>query len=220
MSKKFSIKEMKSPDKFFKSMVSFVGYLKHNVKLYLILSSVVVAITAAVAIVNYVNDTRQEKAKAEFYRVSKQIQMLNTNDVTVPIKLIEDVLGKLGNTDAGMEASYMLAELYYNNKNWDTAIKYYEKVSGNAKGLLNELSLLGLAYSKESKGDTQGALDAFNKVKDIKSSAYSPIAAMGTGRCFQKLGDKSKAIAAYEAIIIAYPDTDYAKQASTAKASL
>ena len=41
MSHKLSIKDIKSPDKFFKSMLGFVKYLRHNVKLYLIFSSIV-----------------------------------------------------------------------------------------------------------------------------------------------------------------------------------
>ena len=82
------------------------------------------------------------------------------------------------------------------------------------------MATLGLAYTKENKADFYGALEAFNKIKDNKVSSYAPVAALGAGRCYQKLWDKSKALAAYEAIIIAYPDTDYARQSSTAKASI
>jgi len=220
MSKKLSIKDIKSPDKFFKSMLGFIGYLRHNVKLYLFLSGVVVAITVAVVLVNYIHDSREEKGRREFYKISKQIQTLNTDDTASAIKIIEDNLDKLGNTGAGMEATYMLGELYYSKNNWDVAAKYYEKITSKGDGLIKELALIGLAYSKENKNDIKGALETFNKIKDLKVSVYSAIAALGTGRCYQRLGDKAKALAAYEAIIIAYPDTDYARQASTAKASL
>lgn len=220
MSKKLSIKDIKSPDKFFKSMLSFVGYLRHNVKLYLTLSAIVVAITTAVVIVNYIHDSKEENARREFYKISKQIQTLNTDDPASAIKVIEDGLGKLGNTETSMEATYMLGELYYSKKDWDSAAKNYEKVSNKGEGLIKELAMLGLAYSKENKNDIKGALDTFKKLKDIRSSTYSAIAALGAGRCYQRLGDKANAIASYEAVIIAYPDTDYARQASTAKASL
>ncbi len=220
MSKKLSIKDIKSPDKFFRSMLRFVGYLKHNVKLYLVLSGIVVVITGAVVLINYLHESREEKARGEFYRIGKQIQALNTDDTATAIKIIEGDLDKLGNTGAGMEATYMLGELYYGKGNWDEAVKYYEKISNRGSGLVRELALLGLAYSKENKNDIKGALDAFNKLKDIRSSAYSAIAALGSGRCYQRLGDKANALATYEAVIIAHPDTDYARQASTAKASL
>jgi len=220
MSNKLSIKDIKSPDKFFKSMLNFVTYLRHNVKLYLTLSAIVVAITAAISIFNYVHDTRQENARKEFYKIAKQIQALNTNDPSSIIKILEGSIDKLGNTDAGMEATYMLGELYYSKKEWDSAIRNYEKVLNEGNGLIKELATLGVAYSKENKADFKGALDSFNKIKDNKESSYSAVAALGAGRCYQKTGDKSKALAAYEAIIIAYPDTDYARQASTAKASL
>ena len=119
-----------------------------------------------------------------------------------------------------MEATYMLGELYYSKKDWDAAGKYYEKASSNGEGLVKELAMLGLAYTKENKNDIKGALETFNKLKDLKASAYAAIAALGAGRCYQRLGDKANALASYEAIIIAYPDTDYARQASTAKAAL
>jgi predicted negative regulator of RcsB-dependent stress response len=220
MSKKLSIKDIKSPDKFFKSMLSFVGYLRHNVKLYLVLSGVVVVITTAVVLVNYIHDSKEEKARNEFYNITKQIQMLNTDDTASAIKIIEGDIGKLGKTGAGMEATYMLGELYYSKKDWDAAGKYYEKASSNGEGLVKELAMLGLAYTKENKNDIKGALETFNKLKDLKASAYAAIAALGAGRCYQRLGDKANALASYEAIIIAYPDTDYARQASTAKAAL
>ena len=220
MSNKLSIKDIKSPDKFFKSMLGFIKYLRHNVKLYLILSLVVVVITAAFTIFNYINDTRQENARKEFYKISQEIQKLNTNDPSSAIKIIESSLNKLGNTSTSMQATYMLGELYYNKKEWDAAIKNYEKVLNKGTGLVKELATLSLAYAKENKTDFTGALEAFNKIKDNKTSSYSAVAALGAARCYQKLGDKSNALATYEAIIIAYPDTDYARQSSTAKASL
>jgi len=220
MYKKLSIKDIKSPDKFFKSMLGFVGYLRHNVKLYLTLSAIVVVITAAVSVINYVNDSREEKARKELYRISKEIQSLNTNDPNSVIKILEGSLDKLGNTGTGMEANYMVGELYYNKKEWTSAVKYYEKAANKGSGLIKELAILGLAYSKENMSDVKGALEMFTKLKNTKASAYAAVAELGVGRCYQKLGDKSKALAAYEAMIIAYPDTDYARQASTAKATL
>jgi len=201
-------------------MLGFVKYLRHNVKLYLILSAVVVAITAAFSIFNYVHDTRQENARREFYKMAKQIQKLSAGDDSLVIKTVEDSLSKLGDTDAGMEATYMLGELYYSKKEWDPAIKNYEKVLDKGKGLLKELATLGIAYAKENKADYSGAVEAFGKIKDNKESSYSAVAALGAGRCYQKLGDKSRALATYESVIMANPDTDYARQASTAKASL
>ena len=210
MSHKLSIKDIKSPDKFFKSMLGFVKYLRHNVKLYLIFSSIVVVITAAFSLFTYVHDTKQENARKEFYKIAKEIQKLNTNDPSSAIKIVEGSINKLGNTTTGMEATYMLGELYYSKKDWDSAIKNYEKVLNKGEGLVKELATLGLAYSKENKADFNGALDAFNKIKDNKIGTYTAVAALGAARCYQKLGDKSKALAIYESVIIAYPDTDYA----------
>ena len=114
----------------------------------------------------------------------------------------------------------MLAEMYYNLKNWDKAISNYDAITKNANGLMKELAFLGLAYSQENKGDVKVALGNFIKMKELNSSVYKDVAMIGIARCYQKLGDKNNALAAYESIIIAYPDSDVARLASAAKADL
>ena len=114
----------------------------------------------------------------------------------------------------------MLAEMYYNLKNWDKAILNYDSIVENSDGLMKELAFLGLAYSQENKGDIKAALGDFLKMKELNSSVYKDVAMMGIARCYQKLGDKNNALAAYESIIIAYPDSDTARLASAAKADL
>ena len=57
-------------------------------------------------------------------------------------------------------------------------------------------------------------------MKELNASVYKDVAMMGIARCYQKLGDKNNALAAYESIIIAYPDSDIARLASAAKADL
>ena len=217
---KLSSKQMKSPDKLLKAMLEFVGYLKHNVKLYLILAGVIVLITATVVSINHFTSKNEEKARQSLYALGQKIQKLGPEQKDSAFDIIEKELPKLGNTKAAVEARYMLAEMYYNNKDWAKAVNHYELVTKKAKGLIQELAFLGLAYSSENSGDIRKALDSFTKVKELNSPVYKDVAMMGIARCYQKLGDKVKAIATYESVIIAYPDTDVARLASVAKASL
>jgi TolA-binding protein len=49
---------------------------------------------------------------------------------------------------------------------------------------------------------------------------YKPVAMLGIARSYKKLGEKNKAIAEYESVILSYPETDYARMASVAKSTL
>ncbi|MEI6093179.1 MAG: tetratricopeptide repeat protein [bacterium] len=220
MKTKLSAKQMKSPDKLLKVMLEFFGYLRHNVKLYLVFAGIIVLITATVVSINHFTEKRENNARKTLYELGHKIQKLNPEQKETAMDMIEKELPILGNTKAGIEARYMLAEMYYNNKNWTKAISHYELLTNKAKGLIQELAYLGLAYSAENNGDVKKALDSFTKVKELNSPVYADVAMMGTARCYQKLGDKVKAGAMYESVIIAYPDTDVARLASVAKASL
>lgn len=220
MSKRFSIKELKTPDKFFKTMLKFVGYLRTNVKAYLTFSAVIVVITLAYVLIENVNDKREQKAMTVLYEVSKEMRSMGSSNPEDYIKLIEGKLDQLGSTKAGMEARYMLAEFYYDKGDWEKAVTYYDHVADNSNGLLEELSMLGSAYSLEKKGDFKGALNKFEELRELNSPVYKAVSMMGVGRCYQKLGDKTNALSAYESVIISFPDTDYAKMASVSKASL
>ena len=220
MNKKFSIKDIKSPDKFFKGMLTFVGYLKHNVKLYLVLSAVIVVITAVVVVINSVGNSREEKARRMLYELTSKLQDTDARTPETFIKTLEPVLEKLGHTNAGLEAHYLVAEAYYEKGEWDNAAKGYSFVIKKGKGLIKELATMGIAYSMENKGDVKGALENYLKLKDMDPSVYKAVAMLGVGRCYQKLGDKNKALSSYETVIISYPDTDYARLASSAKMEL
>ncbi len=220
MSKRFSLKELKSPDKFFKTMLKFVGYLRTNVKAYLTFSAIIIAITLAYVLISHVNDKREQKAMTALYELNKEVKAMGSSNPDDYIKLVEGRLDQLGSTTAGMEARYMLAELYYNKGEWDKAITYFDHVADNSSGLLEELSMLGSAYSLENKGDINGALKKFEGLRELNSAVYRAVSMLGVGRCYQKLGDKNNALSAYESVIVSFPDTDYARMASVLKVGL
>lgn len=220
MSKKFSVKQLKSPDQFFKAMLKFVNYLRSNVKAYLVFSAVVVTITAAYVVVNHISDKREEQARTDFFKLNTSIRAMNSSNPDDYIKVLESALDKLGSTTAGMEARYMIAELYYGKKDWDKSITYYNYIADNADGLLKELAVMGNAYALENKGDIKGALKRFEDLKELTPSVYKAVSLLGMGRCYKKLGNKNDALSVYESVIVSYPDTDYARMASVEKAEL
>lgn len=220
MSKRFSLKQLKSPDAFFKSMLAFLIYLKNNVKALLSIAGVIILITVIVVLYNYIDGRKQEKARVAFYEVTKQMQSLDENDIKSAIALLESKLDEFGKTDAGAEATYLLAELYYGEKDWENAIKFYQKALAiTKKKLMKDLITLGLAYSMENKGDNQGANNAFQSLLD-NATVYPEVAELGFARTSAKLGEIEKAKMSYESVIMKYPDTEYARYANTAKGAL
>ncbi len=60
--------------------------------------------------------------------------------------------------------------------------------------------MLGASYARENSGDVQAALASFTKLKEKATPTYKPVAMLGIGRCFKKLGDKNQAMAEYESL--------------------
>jgi tetratricopeptide (TPR) repeat protein len=220
MKKRLSLKKLKAPDQFLKALLKVFSNLKHNIKLYLIIGSSIVLITALIVLVNTINNRREERARVQLYELSKTVGLLDEGKRDEAIKAIENEIPRLGLTNAGLEARYILAEIYYNTEDWTNAITNYDFVAKRAKGIFRDLSLLGSSYAKENKGDIQAALDTFTNLKEKASDVYKPVAMLGIARSYKKLGEKNKAIAEYESVILSYPETDYARMASVAKSTL
>lgn len=71
--------------------------------------------------------------------------------------------------EEAQKASLKLASAYYNAKDYDKAILWYEKVGKESKSY-KLASLHGLAHTYRAKGDTQRAIDYFRQAIDFLKS--------------------------------------------------
>jgi TolA-binding protein len=217
--KGLSAKQLKSPDEFFKSIVAFLRYVKGNAKLILATGIAVVVIAAILVSFNYWGNKKSEQSWNSLYEAENKIKNMETsakNDDEI-IKIYKDTLPKLKTDSSKAYMMIKIAERYYAKKDWTNASESYNNAVSIDQGLLKQMALFGLASSKEMKGDVKSAISDFSKISSDELSVYRPLAMLGLARCYVKAGNKAKAQESYDNIIIAFPETDYARIASTAK---
>lgn len=217
--KGLSAKQLKSPDEFFKSFIAFLRYVKGNAKLIISLGVVIILCAAGYVTFEYFS----EKSANESWNVVfdaenklKNSEASAKNDDEA-LKVYKETLNKVKTDSSKSYLMLKMADRYYSKKEWDNASEYYGKVVDKDNGLLKQLALLGFASSKEMKGDVNAALEKYLKLSSDEMSVYRPMAMLGLARCYAKSGNKAKAQESYDNVIIAFPETDYARIASTSK---
>jgi tetratricopeptide (TPR) repeat protein len=218
--KGLSAKQLKSPDEFFKSIVVFLRYVKGNAKLILTIGIVTVIITSIFVSFDYWGKKKNDQSWNTLFEVENSIKKLEKSSKTDDeiIKSYNEALGKVKTDSSKAYIMIKIAEHYYAKKDWANASGLYSKALSTDNGLLlRQIALFGLASAKEMKGDVASAISDFAKISSDEISIYRPLAMLGLARCYAKAGNKSKAQESYDNIIIAFPESDYARIASTAK---
>ena len=126
-------------------------------------------------------------------------------------KKFKEIIDAFGSTGAGKAALLNYADLSYLTKNYDEAIKTYQKaleVFGDQPEFKN-LILNGLAYSYEGKKDMDNAIKYFNMIASDDNAIMKDQALYNLGRIYAELGKKDKEIEAYKQIVKKYPDSMY-----------
>ena len=218
-----SKKELKAPDYIYRALATFYRSLRENFKAIILIAICVVVATAVITAVNYFTSKKEQVASAELFKALKSTQTADGEvDNNKVVETLNTLLAKLGtSTVAFVEANYRIAEAYYKLEKYDDAVKSYDVVIAKNNKIYKTLAFMGKAYSQENKGDFTSAIDSFTQVTKVKEDVvYKAVAMLSIGRCYKKLGQKDKAMEAYDSVIIAYPDTDYARTASAGKSEL
>jgi TolA-binding protein len=129
---------------------------------------------------------------------------------------LEQLRSSHGSSRAGREATYILANAYYESGDWAKAADAFRAFLD--KPLYHDLLLdgarMGLAACKEQSGDVPGALEDYKKLWTGALQPGSRIeAALAAARCARALGRAADARALYQALIDAYPDATAAQDA-------
>ncbi|MFN8179553.1 MAG: tetratricopeptide repeat protein [bacterium] len=131
-------------------------------------------------------------------------------------KALEQLRASHGGARAGREATYILANAYYESGDWAKAADAFRAFLDKPlyKDLMLDGAHMGLAACKEQSGDVAGALEDYKKLWTAALQPGTRIeAALSAARCARALGRPADARAMYQALIDAYPDATPAQDA-------
>jgi len=146
------------------------------------------------------NEGPEEKTEAIEGAISEYTFLKNNLSTTgaTPWLLLE-----LGN------AQYKAAKLD------EAIITYREFLTRFGKHPLAPIIRHSLGYVLEEKGELKEAVEQFEKIANAPESTYLKAQVkLDTGRCYEKLGKLTSAVAAYKDVIGSFPESSCAKMAA------
>ena len=146
------------------------------------------------------NEGPEEKTEAIEGAISEYTFLKNNLSTTgaTPWLLLE-----LGN------AQYKAAKLD------EAIITYREFLARFVKHPLAPIIRHSLGYVLEEKGELKEAIEQFEKIANAPESTYLKAQVkLDTGRCYEKLGKLTSAVAAYKDVIGSFPESSCAKMAA------
>ena len=146
------------------------------------------------------NEGPEEKTEAIEGAISEYTFLKNNLSTTgaTPWLLLE-----LGN------AQYKAAKLD------EAIITYREFLARFVKHPLAPIIRHSLGYVLEEKGELKEAIEQFEKIANAPETTYLKAQVkLDTGRCYEKLGKLTSAVAAYKDVIGSFPESSCAKMAA------
>jgi TolA-binding protein len=132
----------------------------------------------------------------------------------------KEIASRYGSTPAGQEAKIYLGNIYFQQRNYQEALKQYrECLKTRPKNpILLDAALSGIAACLEQQGDFAKAAEQYQAIADRlpKEEFLSPAALLQAGRCFAEAGLMERARGAYQRLIDDYPASALLPEAKTA----
>ncbi len=128
-------------------------------------------------------------------------------DKAIPV--LKEVIDKYDGTKSAGFATFYLANSYFNKKEYNKAIQYYQKYLDDYgdDDLMASSSLAGIASCLDAQGKTEAAAQKFEEAAKKYPKVYSaPDNLFNAALAYQKLGKKDQARRILEEIKKKYPN--------------
>jgi tetratricopeptide (TPR) repeat protein len=137
------------------------------------------------------------------------------------VKQLTGVAEKYSGTRPAFEASLDVGDLYLRHGDPAKAVPWYQRATQGAPDRLGKaLAWSSLGYAQEGAGQLKDALQSFEKSLGTGEKSVKGDVLLAIARTQEGLQDPAKARSTYDQIISQLPNTDYARQAESAKAEL
>ncbi|UTC65166.1 tetratricopeptide repeat protein [Treponema sp. OMZ 788] len=129
-------------------------------------------------------------------------------------KAIEELkaLGsKYSSSYAGFRANTAIAEIYFQRKMYEDALKFYELAAGAVKNTYAEgVASFNAAACADELGDKEKALSYYERASKVENFPLIPRAIFNAGRLYEALDKKEDAVHTYNRLLEKYPQNEWA----------
>lgn len=191
----------------------------------LIILGIVLVIIGLTSFLLNQKESRQGAAQTALYlamkSVAQETKATTTGAVAVRFKTSIDQLSKVSHDFSGARAAYeaelKLGDLYFDNGEAASSIKWYESATRSApRGFERMLAFYALAYAYEATQKYPEALKSLEKAQNQGEGLKAEIL-LSMARVHGLMKDNGKAISTYDQVIAQFPNSEYARDAETQK---
>jgi tetratricopeptide (TPR) repeat protein len=212
MAKKISRKELlKQPDQFLSFTDKTMLFFTNNRST--VISTILAIVFGGLSFVGYQNYQQSQTMKFEamYFDMEEVIKIEETKGNNPESQLVR-IRDQIGGKSHQNRASLLLADVYFQNEEFDKAKSTYQKIRNNSQGLNYQMANVGLAYTHESLGDYKKAIDLFKLTIDTNDNFPLFQVYWSLARCYENNKDTSNAL-----LILREMQIKYSKKSESEK---
>ena len=196
MAKKIRItrKELlKEPDQFLSSTDKAMLFFRQN--RFFVIGGIIVVMLFGLSFLGYQNYQKSRIMKFEslYFKMEKIVEESKEKGKKLQEQLIK-IRDQIDEGPHKNRASLFLADIYFQNEDYDKAKSIYQEVRSKSLGLNHEMAAVNLAYTYEAMGDLKKAIDLYKLA--INSNSNFPLFQVywSLARCHENNNDTSNAL--------------------------
>lgn len=211
---KFSKKHELKEDKFIEWLTNTRIKSREHKKPIVIGTAVIIAVAALALFFHW--DQKQKNGMADEL-FGKGMVLFQEGKNQEAVDTLQKIYKEFSGTFAAPKSLFILANLDYQNGNYDNAIKFFEIYESKYGGhdFFEAAVLKGLGSCYEQKKDYKRAVEYYTQIrKNFKNDFSIPEVLLKTARCYARLEMPEKAKEACREILTQYNEANAVREAS------
>jgi predicted negative regulator of RcsB-dependent stress response len=184
---------LKEPDQFLSgSEKAMLYFIDNRATVIGVIATILIGISSFFGF-KYFKETQALANEAFYFEME---QTANTTKADNPSSEMSVILGKIGEGRQKERASLLLADIHFQNQQYDKADTLYSGVmNGSAPEEINyQMAQVGLAYNSEANKQYQKAIDLLKAVVDANTGFPLFEVYWSLSRCYELNNDSSNAL--------------------------
>ena len=194
MAKKISRKDLlKQPDQFLSSTDKAMLFFTNNRST--VIGTILALVVFGLSLLGYQNYQQSQTMKFEaMYFDMEEVIKIEEAKGNNPESQLVKIRDQISNKSHRNRASLLLADVYFQNGDFDKAKSTYQEIRNNSQGLNYQMANVGLAYTHESLGNYKKAIDLFKLTIDTNDNFPLFQVYWSLARCHENNKDTSNAL--------------------------